>query len=111
MNVLMFSPSYDLAGGAVIAANRLFHGLQQQGVNTKMLVGKSSFENDSVKEITHNFIGEKILSRITTPLGLNYIHYYSSFGIPKYEFFKQADILNFHSIHSGYFNYLSLPKL
>ncbi len=45
MNALLFSPSYDLAGGAVIAANRLFHGLRKQGVDAKMLVGKSSFEN------------------------------------------------------------------
>jgi len=111
MNVLMFSPSYDLAGGAVIAANRLFHGLQAQGVNTKMLVGKSSFEDDTVQELRHNLTGEKILNRLTGSLGLNYIHYYSSFNIPKHNFFKQADILNFHSIHSGYFNYLSLPKL
>lgn len=111
MNVLMFSPSYDLAGGAVIAANRLFHGLQLEGINTKMLVGKSSFENDTVKELPHNFTGEKILSRVTSPLGLNYIHYYSSFRIPEHDFFKKADILNFHTIHSGYFNYLALPKL
>src|ERR1700740_3621830 len=111
MNVLMFSPSYDLAGGAVIAANRLFHGLQLEGVNTKMLVGKSSFENNDVNELKHNFTGEKILSRLTMPLGLNYIHYYSSFKIPNHPFFKQADILNFHTIHSSYFNYLALPKL
>lgn len=111
MNVLMFSPSYDLAGGAVIAANRLFHGLRAEGVDTKMLVGKSSFENDIVKELPHNLTGEKILSRFTGSLGLNYVHFYSTFNLPKHDFFKQADILNFHTIHSGYFNYLSLPKL
>ena len=111
MNVLMFSPAYDLAGGAVIAANRLFQSLQKEGVNAKMLVGKTSFENENVNELQHNFLGEKILSRFTLPMGLNYIHYYSTFGIPKHKFFKQADILNFHSIHSGYFNYLALPKL
>ena len=111
MNVLMFSPSYDLAGGAVIAANRLYQGLRLQGVNAKMLVGKSSFENDNIKELAHNFTGEKLLNRINDPLGLNYIHYYSTFRIPKHDFFKQADIVNFHSIHSAYFNYLALPKL
>ncbi len=111
MNVLMFSPSYDLAGGAVIAANRLFHGLLKEGVDVKMLTGKSSFENERVNVLTHNLTGEKILSRFTTAMGLNYIHYYSSFRIPGHPFFKSADILNFHTIHSGYFNYLALPKL
>jgi glycosyltransferase involved in cell wall biosynthesis len=111
MNALLFSPSYDLAGGAVIAANRLFHGLRKQGVNAKMLVGKSSFENDNIKILPHNFTGEKILSRLNVPFGLNYIQYYSTFSLSKNEFFKQADVLNFHTIHSGYFNYLALPKL
>jgi len=111
MNVLMFSPAYDLAGGAVIAANRLFHSLRQEGVDARMLVGKSSFESELVNELPHNFTGEKILSRFTQPLGLNYIHYYSSFRIPRHPFFQKADILNFHTIHSGYFNYRALPKL
>ncbi|MBI2966888.1 MAG: glycosyltransferase family 4 protein [Bacteroidetes bacterium] len=111
MNILMFSPSYGLAGGAVIAANRLFHGLLFQGADVKMLVGKMSGKNDRVNVIQHNFLGEKILSRLTLALGLNYIHYYSSFRIPDYDFFKEADVLNFHTIHSGYFNYLALPKL
>ena len=111
MNALLFSPAYDLAGGAVIAANRLFHGLRKEGVNAKMLVGKTSFEDDNVKELPHNFTGEKILSRFTIPLGLNYIHYYSTFRIPRHPFFKEADVLNFHTIHSGYFNYRALPRL
>ncbi len=111
MNVLMFSPAYDLAGGAVIAANRLFQALRQSGIQTRMLTGKSSFENDVVNELQHNFFGEKVLSRLTQPLGLNYINYYSSFRIPDHNFFKEADVLNFHTIHSGYFNYLALPKL
>lgn len=110
-SVLMFSPAYDLAGGAVIAANRLFHALRQKGLQARMLVGKSSFENDLVQEVRHNLTGEKILSRLTQPLGLNYIHYYSSFRIAGHRFFREADILNFHTIHSGYFNYLALPKL
>lgn len=110
-SVLMFSPAYDLAGGAVIAANRLFHALRQKGLRTRMLVGKSSFENDLVQEVPHNLTGEKILSRLTGPLGLNYIHYYSSFRLAQHPFFREADILNFHTIHSGYFNYLALPKL
>jgi glycosyltransferase involved in cell wall biosynthesis len=109
--VLMFSPAYDLAGGAVIAANRLFHAFRQKGLHARMLVGKSSFENDLVQEVRHNLAGEKILSRLTQPLGLNYIHYYSSFSLPKHKFFREANILNFHTIHSGYFNYLALPKL
>jgi glycosyltransferase involved in cell wall biosynthesis len=35
----------------------------------------------------------------------------SSFSIYKHPFFQWADIISYHSIHSGYFNYLALPKL
>lgn len=111
MNALLVSPAYDHSGGAVIAANRLFQGLKSRGVDTKMLVGKSSFEDDTVKIVPHNLSGEKLISRINIPLGLNYIHYYSSFNIPNHAFFKQADVINFHTIHSGYFNYLALARL
>lgn len=107
----MFSPSYDLAGGAVIAANRLFHSFNKNGISAKMLTGKSSFENDSVNVIPHNLTGEKILSRFTQPLGLNYIQYYGSYRLTEHRFYKEADVLNFHTIHSGYFNYRALPKL
>lgn len=107
----MFSPVFDYAGGAVIAANRMFHGFRNNGIETKMLVGKTSVANPAVKVIPHNFAGEKILSRFTIPFGLNYVHYYSTFRIKKDPFYQEADILNFHTIHSGYFNYLALSSL
>jgi glycosyltransferase involved in cell wall biosynthesis len=44
-------------------------------------------------------------------LGLNYLNYLSSFDIPKHRFYQEADVLNFHNLHTNYFNYLAIPSL
>jgi glycosyltransferase involved in cell wall biosynthesis len=44
-------------------------------------------------------------------MGLNYLNHISSFRIPKHPFFQEADILHFHNLHTGYFNYLAIPAL
>jgi hypothetical protein len=35
----------------------------------------------------------------------------SSFNIPEHRFYQGADVLNFHNLHTGYFNYLAIPLL
>ena len=109
MNVLHINQS-DVIGGASIAGNRLHEGLLAQGINSRLLVGKEQTTSDRVAVIKRNPI-EKQLNSLTWRLGLNYIHCLSTFDIPKHNFYKDADVLNFHNLHSGYFNYLALPKL
>lgn len=109
MNVLHINQS-DLIGGASIAGYRLHKSLLAQGVESRLLVGKQKTTSDRVAVIKRNPI-EKQLNSLTWRLGLNYIHCLSTFDIPKHNFYKDADVLNFHNLHSGYFNYLALPKL
>ncbi len=109
MNVLHINQS-DIIGGASIAGYRLHEGLLAQGVDSRLLVGKETISSDRVTTIKRNPL-EKQLGSITWRLGLNYIHCVSTFNIPKHSFYKEADVLNFHNLHSGYFNYLALPKL
>ena len=109
MNVLHINQS-DVIGGASIAGYRLHEGLLAQGVDSQLLVGKKQTTSDRVAVIKRNPI-EKQLNSLTWRLGLNYIHCLSTFDIPKHNFYKDADVLNFHNLHSGYFNYLALPKL
>ena len=109
MNVLHINQS-DVIGGASIAGYRLHEGLLAQGVDSRLLVGKEQTSSDRVAVIKRNPI-EKQLNSLTWRLGLNYIHCLSTFDIPKHDFYKDADVLNFHNLHSGYFNYLALPKL
>ncbi|MBE8998644.1 MULTISPECIES: glycosyltransferase family 4 protein [unclassified Nostoc] len=110
MNVLHINQS-DIGGGAAIAGYRLHQGLLQQGVNSKLLVGKVKTDSSLVAAVGHKYRVENQLLRLTRRLGLNYLHLLSTFDIWKHDFYEQADIINFHNLHTGYFNYLGIPGL
>ncbi|WP_392479067.1 glycosyltransferase family 4 protein [Nostoc sp. C110] len=110
MNVLHINQS-DIGGGAAIAGYRLHQGLLQQGVNSKLLVGKVKTDSNLVAAVGHKYRVENQLLRLTRRLGLNYLHLLSTFDIWKHDFYEQADIINFHNLHTGYFNYLGIPGL
>jgi len=110
VKVLQINQS-DVAGGAAIAGYRLHQGLLNQGVDSRLLVGKARTSSDRVDTIPQNRLAEKLISRVSCGLGLNHLHYLGAFDIPKHDFFKNAEILNFHNLHSGTFNYLAIPSL
>lgn len=111
MNVLHINQS-DIYGGAAIAGYRLHQGLLDQRINSRLLVGtvKTSSEHVAVVPATKQRI-QNHLYRLNGRLGLNYVNILSSFDIPKHSFYKEADILNFHNLHTAYFNYLAIPVL
>lgn len=110
MKVLHISKS-DVAGGASIAGYRLHQGLLAQGVDSKLLVGKAEAKNSRVDTIKGKPLIERALLPIAQNLGLNYLNFVSSFDIPKHPFYQTANILNFHNLHTAYFNYLAIPAL
>ncbi|RUT00236.1 glycosyl transferase group 1/2 family protein [Dulcicalothrix desertica PCC 7102] len=110
MNILHINQS-DISGGAAIAGYRLHEGLLAQGIDSRLLVGTVKISSDRVAYVPSNYRIEKQLFRVTSRLGFNYLNYISSFNIPKHNFYKNANILNFHNLHTGYFNYLAIPSL
>ena len=110
MNILHINQS-DTAGGAAIAAYRLHQGLLAQGVDSRLLVGEVRTSSDRVAAVPRQHLIENQLFRFAWHLGLNYLHLISTFNIPQHEFYQKADILNFHNLHTGYFNYLGIPRL
>jgi hypothetical protein len=108
MNILHLNQS-DLAGGAAIAGYRLHQGLLAQGVDSRLLVGKVKTSSDRVAAVPRKLRLENQLSRITRQQGLNYLNHLSSFDIPQHHLYQEADLLNFHNLHNGYFNYLAIP--
>ena len=101
----------DVSGGAAIAAYRLHQGLLAQQIESHLLVGKATIKSDRVAEVSRSRRVEAQLARLTNELGLNYLNHINTFGVSKHSFYKQADILNFHNLHTGYFNYLAIPSL
>ena len=110
MKVLHINQS-DISGGAAIAGYRLHQGLLAEGIDSRMLVGTMKTDSDRIASVPRKPRFENQLNRFTRYSGLNYINLFSSFNIPKHKFYQDADILNFHNLHTGYFNYLAIPTL
>lgn len=112
MKILHINQS-DIGGGAGIAGYRLHQGLLAQGVDSKLLVNHVQTQSDRVKPALSQppTLLEKLLWRITPRLGLKHIHTLRSFNISRHDWFQAADALNFHNLHTGYFNYLAIPHL
>ena len=110
MKVLHINQS-DTAGGAAIAGYRLHQNLLAQGIDSRLLVGTVRTGSDRVAAIPRKIRIEDQLSRFTGRLGLNYLNYLSSFAIPKHRFYQEAEVLNFHNLHTNHFNYLAIPSL
>ncbi|HEY9770413.1 MAG TPA: glycosyltransferase family 4 protein [Coleofasciculaceae cyanobacterium] len=110
MKILHINQS-DTAGGAAIAGYRLHQDLLDLGIDSRLLVGVAKTKSDRIATVKRKQRLENQICRLSSRLGLNYLNLISSFDIPKHKFFQEADVLNFHNLHTGYFNYLTIPKL
>jgi glycosyltransferase involved in cell wall biosynthesis len=110
MKVLQINQS-DTWWGAGIAGHRLHQGLLNQNVQSRMLVGKVMTDSPLVEAVPRHERWERHVGKLLAPLGLNYVHLWTTQKIHHHEFYQAADILNFHNLHTGYFNYLTLPSL
>jgi glycosyltransferase involved in cell wall biosynthesis len=110
MNVLHINQS-DISGGAAIAGYRLHQGLLSQGVNSRLLVGQAETDSDLVATVSRRSKIEIPLRLLTQRFGLNHLHLISTGNIAQHKFYQDANVLNFHNLHTGYFNYLAIPAL
>jgi glycosyltransferase involved in cell wall biosynthesis len=113
MNIVQINVSdYAKGGGGTIAMYRLYSALKGYGMTCKIISGMKTLNHSSDSQAIPRLTRvENLIKKITEPLGFNYLQYISSFGITKNQFYLDADILNFHIIHSGFFSYLALPTL
>ncbi len=110
MKVLHINTS-DTGSGGAIAAYRLYQGLLSQGVDSQLLVNSSKSLDNRIAIIPRKITQEKLSFQIAKHISLNYVNVINTFKIPQHPFFKEAQIINFHNLHGGYFNYLAIPKL
>lgn len=111
MKVLHINQS-DVIGGAGIAAHRLHTALNRLGAESYILAGLVNQRSDRVDAFPRR-IGwlERKIHPFTYYLGFNQAHILGTAGVVNHPFFQKSDILNFHNLHTGYFNYMALPKL
>ena len=101
-------------GGGSIAMYRLHRGLRAAGVDSKILCKYKKLESSESVTIPHSFLSARLeprLGQLTSLFGFNDIHCLSTFKIQGLRAYREADLLDFHGIHSGFFNYLALPSL
>lgn len=102
----------DQGGGAAIAAYRLHRTLQSQGLASHLWVGKVTAPEPDVSAFPRWPWIESHLSRLNrNSISLNYVELLSSFSVPRHPRYQWADVLHFHNLHTGYFNYLALPQI
>jgi len=110
MKVLQINQS-DRSGGAALAAYRLHQGLLTAQIDARLLVGKAVSTSERVTAVPRRYWLDNQLSRLSRLFSLNYVSIVSSFDLPRHPFVRDADLLHFHNLHAGYFNYLALPAL
>jgi glycosyltransferase involved in cell wall biosynthesis len=110
MKVLHISHS-DIYGGAAIAGFRLHQGLLGQGADSKMMVERVDLGGERITSIPKKAYWEARIAKPAQAMGLSYLPLISSFAIAQHPFYQAAEVLQLHNLHSGFFNYLALPKL
>jgi len=97
--------------GGVISTYGLHCGLRQAGIDSTLACRLRDVQRDDVVELPRADRRERWLGRLTWRLGLNDIHCVSAFKLPRFQPFRDADVVNIHGWHSNFFSYLALPKL
>lgn len=110
MNILTISTS-DLYGGAAIASYRLHQALKREGHVSRMLVGYRASDDPDVAQLPHPGKINQWVEKLSTRVGLPYTTIRPTFGIPREQWFEEADVLCLHNLHGRYFNFLALPRL
>lgn len=110
MRVLQINQS-DISGGAAIAAYRLHQGLLAEKIHSQLLVENQKSLDKNVSTVSRKRLIEDLSTRLHQSSGLNYVNLLSTFKIKNNIKYKEADIVNFHNLHGGYFNYLAIPAL
>jgi glycosyltransferase involved in cell wall biosynthesis len=106
------SDSPKFGGGGAGSMYRLHSNLIKAGIESKILCENKATDSSHVAVIPRRMRRTEFGIRyVTMRLGLNDIYRLNSSKIKGHEFYSEADILNFHGIHSGFINYLTLPSL
>ncbi|HWB19396.1 MAG TPA: glycosyltransferase [Phycisphaerales bacterium] len=109
--LLIHEHGREHGGGAVTAMWRLHTGLLRAGHESIIACRKRALDRPDIITLPTAPLAERLLGSITWRIGMNDIHCWSTFKIPKFKPFLDADVVNIHGWHSQYFNYLALPRL
>jgi len=84
--------------------------LEEFGIDCKILSAIKTLESTESEEIPRSPRLESWIGEVTSNLGLNNIHCVGSFKVRKNGFYLDADIINFHVLHSGFSATWQFPR-
>ena len=102
---------YGAAGGTSNSTLRYHRTLRRYGIDSKILCRVKGLQTDESEKISYPRVLERAIREVSSRIGLNDLHAINSFWLAKNKSYREADVLHLHSLHSGFFNYLSLPML
>lgn len=112
MKVLMIHEHGKAHGpGAVVAMYQLHRMLIAMGHESTIACKRRGLDEDEIVEMPGADRIEKLIGKVTWRLGLNDVHCISTFRLPKFQPFIDADVVHIHGWHSGYFNFLAVPRM
>jgi glycosyltransferase involved in cell wall biosynthesis len=115
LRILHFWKSDFLGGGGgAIAMNRLHNGLRREGIDSKILcVNRTVDSPHSIRwrKTRGVRLVESRLRPIFSRMGLNDLHAVGSYRLASHPAFLDADVVHFHGIHGGFFNFRALAGL
>ncbi len=103
----------DNIGGSGRSAYRVHTGLRRLGVRSRMLVGLKTTDDEDVDLIaTRRFwMLDRAVGKVVDSFSLQHLFYPSSFFLPRRQWFKEADVVQFYNTHGSYFSHTVLPIL
>ena len=103
--------SASAGGGGAGSMYRLHCNLKKHGIDSNILCEQKDSYSDSIAIIDKLNALESCFKKVTSNLGFNDLHRISSFKLHKHELVQDADAINIHGLHRGFFNFLALPRL
>ena len=110
MNVLHVATSFE-RGGAANSLRLLHRALREAGHGSRVLVGRPTEAREGVEALPSIPLWARAPYHGLNLLGLNYAGLPTTWRIAAHPWFGWADVVHYHNLHGGYFNYLALPSL
>jgi glycosyltransferase involved in cell wall biosynthesis len=105
--------SCDVVGGAALLAYNLSKRLNDNGIDSRLIVAKKYSQDERVEVMPQSkSISQMILNQsIWLKVEWDGLYRSATFKIKENNNFKKADVIHLHNIHGGYFSRFFLPEL
>lgn len=108
--VLLLNHAEQTGGGAAIAGQRLHHGLQRAGVESRLLVGTKTSDDPTVSVLAPAR-GTRVFRKLSREAGLTELGDVASFRVRHGADVAWCDVIHAHAVHGSWFSYPAMSAL